>query len=157
MKAKRNSIPLFCTAALLTLMWSGIAPAGEEPSPSTKQKPRVIVNPSVPDTVLEPADLRAIYAGRKTAWNDGSRIKLAVLRTGKCHETFLARFLRKTPSQFLVYWRKRIFAGHGRAPKIMESESKMLEYVRSTKGAIGYLCREPVKGTREVHIRGTAK
>ena len=44
------------------------------------------------------------------------------------------------PKKLIGIWKKVIFTGLGTPPKILSTEAEMVQYVASTKGAIGYIC-----------------
>jgi len=44
-----------------------------------------------------------------------------------------------TPKKLIGVWKKVIFTGLGTPPKIVSTEAEMIQYVASTKGAIGYI------------------
>ena len=88
---------------------------------------------------IQKKDLKDIYLGRKTTWNDKTPIIFVVLKEGQVHEDFLKDYVGKTPSQFTSYWKQQVFTGKGKMPKEFETEEKLMAYVAKTKGAIGYI------------------
>jgi ABC-type phosphate transport system substrate-binding protein len=98
----------------------------------------VIANPSVHETTLSKKDVGDIFLGKKTSWDDGSKIKFVVL-TGATHEIFLKSYVNKTEAQFNTFWKKQVFTGKGSPPKELDSNRAMVEFVAQTAGAIGYV------------------
>jgi ABC-type phosphate transport system substrate-binding protein len=98
-----------------------------------------IVNKSVSINKISEDDLMKIYTCKKQKWDDGQEIKLVVTSKAKYHETFTKRYSRKTPEQFLRYWRTMLFAGKAMNPKDCATAVEMIEYVSNQNGAIGYL------------------
>ena len=98
-----------------------------------------IANRSVPEVELSKSDIKAIYLGNRGQWSDGSRIRLATIKKSDIHKTVTRSFLKKTPSQFRAYWRKRLYTGEGKMPKSCSSEAALIKYVSANKGAIGYI------------------
>lgn len=99
----------------------------------------VIVNDSVPETTLTRQDIKDIFLGKKLFWNDKSKIIVATLSQGEANETFLNTYVNKSPKQYSSYLEKKVFTTPGSAPKRFTSSKKMMEYVSTTKGAIGYV------------------
>ncbi len=86
--------------------------------------------------------LKKIFLGKKKSWDDGTKIVIAVLKGGEIHEAFMSERLKKKPSQFTIYWKQLVFTGRGVMPKSFENEKGLIEFVSSTKGAIGYISEE---------------
>lgn len=104
----------------------------------------VIVNPALPLTALDDEALKDIYLGRKTAWDDGSRVVVVVLKEGVSHDHLLQR-LNKSAAQFLTGWKKLVFTGRGTMPELVESEDALVALVSKTPGAIGFIDKGRLK------------
>ncbi len=100
---------------------------------------RLIVHPDVPGETLAFNEVQNIFLGQKAFWSDGVKIMPAVLDDGGTHRAFLDRFIKKTASQFSMYWKRMIFTGKGMAPPDFETEAAVVEYVSGTVGGIGYV------------------
>ena len=98
-----------------------------------------VVNDSVPEESLSADAVQEIFLGRKTRWSDGQKIVPATLKQGQAHEDFLKGYIRKTPHQFRDYWRRLVFTGRGSAPDVFDFPEDLVEFVKKTPGAIGYL------------------
>ncbi|MCP4353194.1 MAG: hypothetical protein GY795_47695 [Desulfobacterales bacterium] len=98
----------------------------------------IIINDSVEAEAITRDDLKKIFLGKKVKWNSNQSIKIAILKEGDIHESFLRTYIRKTSSQFSYYWKKLLFTGKGIPPKSFTSENEIINYVSSTAGAIGY-------------------
>jgi ABC-type phosphate transport system substrate-binding protein len=113
----------------------------------------VIVNPSLPITALDEDALKDIYLGKKTSWDDGSRIVVVVLKEGPTHDHLL-QLLNKSSSQFLTGWKKLIFTGKGTMPEMVESEDALVTMVSKTPGAIGFIEKGRIKdGVKAVPLK----
>ncbi|MBU1169702.1 MAG: substrate-binding domain-containing protein [Proteobacteria bacterium] len=99
----------------------------------------VIANKSVPDNVLSHQDVKDIYLGKRLYWSDKSKISFATLSKGDTNTDFLSQFLNKSPKQYASYLEKKVFTTPGQSPKSFASSKKMVEFISSTKGAIGYI------------------
>lgn len=108
----------------------------------------VVVNPKTAVTSLTKDQIRDIFTGLLTRWDDGKKITFVILLDkGQVHETFMSQYVGKDPTQFQMYWKKMIFSGKGAEPKSGKSEKEVLEFVAKTEGAIGYVGTGAVSST----------
>ena len=91
-----------------------------------------------PAASLDGDALKRIFLGKSTMWEDGSRyaVALADLKDPAV-EAFLKTVVKKSPSQFESYWKKKLFSGSGTPPKTMNTMADVVDYVGSETGAIG--------------------
>lgn len=114
----------------------------------------VVANKSVPAESLERATLADIYLGKKSRWDNGSAIRVAMLKGGSTHETFVREIVGTTPSQLKDFWKEVVFTGTGTPPKILGTEADLVEFVASTSGAIGYVDSSTAHGdVKTISIR----
>lgn len=124
------------TGVVLTLVLSFhpiTAQAGDE------VKTAVIANPSVVNEALSEQEVQNAFLGKKTQWNDGNSLTLVTIDNEAIHESFLRQFIKKTPSQFRIFWKKMEFTGKGVSPREMGTEEDVIEFVKKTEGAVGYV------------------
>jgi ABC-type phosphate transport system substrate-binding protein len=108
----------------------------------------IVVNSSVVDQSYTLADVRAIFAMRKTHWSNGEKIAVFVLPDDNpLHRQFTKFKLNMFPHQFRRIWDRLIFSGIGQGPKEVESFSAMQKILSTTPGAIGYL-KSPIKNKK---------
>ena len=129
MKARRITVVI-----LGILLFSLLAGA-----PVLAQEVVVIANGSVGVDRLDRGTVSDIYRGNKTSWDDGEIIRVAMLKGGETHETFVRDIVGVTPAQLKNLWKKVIFTGTGRPPKVFKTEADLAKFVASTRGAIGYV------------------
>jgi len=55
------------------------------------------------------------------------------------NKAFLKEFVKKSPSQFKLTWKKMMFTGKGNPPKKFKDMKSLVEFVEKTDGAIGYI------------------
>ena len=68
-------------------------------------------------------------------------------------QSFLKKYVGKSSSEFKNFWNKILFTGAGVPPTPFNSEADMVEYVKKTKGAIGYIdSSTPHSGVKTVKI-----
>jgi len=101
---------------------------------------QVIVHNSVSNSSVNTYTLGRIYAMQLKNWNGGQSIKVYVLPSRhKLHREFSLKILKMPTHQLDRLWNRLIFTGTGRTPVVVSSEKEMLEKIRNTPGAIGYV------------------
>ena len=101
----------------------------------------IVVSKTSSVSEITEAQLRDIFTGARSQFNNGTRAIPVLLKGGPVHEVFLHRHVGDTPDEFRVRWRKAVFTGQGSMPKEFPSEAAMLEFIAVTPGAIGYVSR----------------
>ncbi len=119
------------------------------PAPAASQEVVIIANKSVETSTLSPAQLKEIFLGKCTRWENGDKINIVILKHTDTHKSFLKTYVKRSPSQFTNYWRKQVFTGKGESPKAFKSERELVDYVANVKGAIGYI----TKGTHTDRVK----
>mgnify|MGYP001824419040 CR=1 FL=1 len=99
----------------------------------------VVANTEVTEDVIERKDLQRIYLGKKTTWPDKTSIVPVMLKTGPVHTEFVEDVVGRSEHRFATYWRQMVFTGKGVPPKSFASESEIVNYVKATPGAVGYV------------------
>jgi len=114
----------------------------------------VIANEDVSVSYLSASELKNVYLGKKSFWDSDVKIVLAVLVNGSIHQSFLKENVGKTPEQFKNYWNKILYTGAGIPPTPLKTEAEMIEYIKKTRGAIGYVdSATPHEGVKVIEIR----
>jgi len=98
----------------------------------------IIGNKDIPESSLSKTDIQNIFLGKKTKLGS-TKIAFVILKSGDVHENFLKVYLSRTPAQYKKYWKKIVFTGKGKAPKSLKTEEALVEHVKNTEGAIGYI------------------
>ncbi len=121
----------------------------------------VITHPDTPVASLEKKEVKHIFTGKKTRWNNQQKIVLATLENSGVHREFLRQYLKKSPAQFRNLWRQKVFTGEGKSPKTFKDEAALVEFVAGTKGAVGYISSppqgKPVKIIKIAGVKGEEK
>lgn len=85
-------------------------------------------------------DLRAIFSMRLRNWPDGSKIRVFVLPDdNELHKAFVKEKLQMFPHQLRRTWDRMTYTGTGQPPITVHSVAEMLEKVKNTQNAIGYI------------------
>lgn len=111
--------------------------AGGRPHPAGFH---LIAHPSVQVRTLRRAHVAEIFLKTQIKWSDGTRIRPVdqPIRSA-VRARFLAAVYDKEPRLILRYWQRKIFSGRGYPPLELPSDERVLDYVRRTSGAIGYV------------------
>jgi hypothetical protein len=100
----------------------------------------VIVSPSLASTKLDRSLLRSVFTMRLRQWPDGSPVRVFVLPDS---DPLSDQFYRERLGMYSYVlrraWDRMVFTGTGFAPTVVHTEKEMIERVRSTPGAIGYM------------------
>lgn len=100
----------------------------------------VIVSPSLTEITMDRSLLRAVFTMRVRQWPDGSPIRVFVLPDD---DPLSDQFYRERLGMYSYVlrraWDRMVFTGTGFAPTVVRSEGEMIERVRSTPGAIGFV------------------
>lgn len=110
----------------------------------------IITNKSVPASSISKVDIKKIFTGKKTRWENDQKINFIIQQGGSTHEQFLRTYVQRTPAQYSRYWKKQVFTGKGRRPTTVSTDEAVIEYVAGTEGAIGYISTE--SATSKVNI-----
>jgi ABC-type phosphate transport system substrate-binding protein len=87
--------------------------------------PVLIGHKSVAAEKIDSATVKAVFLGKKVAWDSAGRVVIAVLKAGPVADEFLQGSVAMT--------------GGGTAPKAFESADDLRKFVSETPGAIGFL------------------
>jgi ABC-type phosphate transport system substrate-binding protein len=87
---------------------------------------------------LEPAKVQKIFTG-KLVKIDGIDVTAVNIKSGPLRDQFLQTFLQQTDAKYTAYWAIRMFVGKGAPPPELSSPAEVIQFVRSTPGAIGYV------------------
>jgi ABC-type phosphate transport system substrate-binding protein len=135
MQARRPAV-----IALLLLLASAARPA-EAPHPSVS----FLVSARNPLRNVSAGDLRRIFLGEISRWDNGHRIVLFVRppETPEGH-LFLDRLVRMSDIDYSQWWLGAVFRGRaGEAPRIVAAADAMARAVAANADAIGFVASSP--------------
>jgi ABC-type phosphate transport system substrate-binding protein len=115
----------------------------------------VIAHESVPVEEIEHGDLLDIYTGDVRSWDDGEPVIVFDLKPRGDVKDIFYDFLGKSASRMKSIWLKRMLAGEGDPPPAIESEEAVLQKIKTTPGAVGFISQEKV--TDEVKVLAVIK
>lgn len=106
----------------------------------------VIGNKNLAGEKIDAATLKAVFLGKKVAWDGAGRVTLAVLK-GELADEFLKATVDMNASTFTNHWRRLSMTGGGTAPKFFEKADELRKFVAETPGAIGFVDPASVDGS----------
>jgi ABC-type phosphate transport system substrate-binding protein len=88
---------------------------------------------------IDVAMVERIYNGRATEVG-GIAIKPVHVESGSAvRDRFLRVYLKKDEQTYTAYWTVRRYSGMGPPPRELKSGADVINFVKSTPGAIGYI------------------
>ncbi|MBF0614123.1 MAG: hypothetical protein G8237_03200 [Magnetococcales bacterium] len=101
------------------------------------KKLMVLANRETPEMDL--ATLRKVFLGKVIRVN-GMAVTPVNLSSGNpARSSFLGTVLEQTEEKYVNYWTVRRYIGQGSPPREVKGESEMVDYLRVTPGAVGYI------------------
>ncbi len=114
----------------------------------------LVVNKANSESTISENDAKNIFLGKKTAWENGTRVIAVTQENSPVHEGFTKEVVKKTPAQFSTFWKKALFTGTGTPPKDFGNDSEMKAFVAANPGGIGYIARSALDGSvKELRIQ----
>lgn len=101
--------------------------------------PALIGNKNIAGEKLDASTVKAVFLGKKVAWDGAGRVILAVLKNGSVADEFLQKAVEMNASAFNNHWRRLAMTGGGTAPKSFEKDEDLRKFVAETPGAIGFV------------------
>ncbi|MDX8379670.1 MAG: hypothetical protein R8K48_06450 [Gallionella sp.] len=87
---------------------------------------------------LDVATVQKLFTGKLIQVN-GINVTTVNRVPGPLRERFLRTYLHISEGKYTAYWAKRLFVGKGAPPRELSSETDVIQFVKSTPGAIGYI------------------
>ena len=101
---------------------------------------KVIANNSTSVSSINKKDASDYFLKKKTKWSDGSTVKpIDLSANSPVRESFTQQIHGKSVSAIRSYWQQAIFSGVASAPPEKGSDQEIVDYVKRTPGAIGYV------------------
>jgi hypothetical protein len=123
-----------CCAALLFFLASSAAIAAGDLV--------VIANSKV---TVEADEIRDIFLGEKQF---AGSTKLVVIDNAVVQGTFLPKVLHMNAAKYNSIWIKKSFRDGLTPPAVKSSDAEVIEYIKITEGAIGYISTTPPPGVK---------
>jgi ABC-type phosphate transport system substrate-binding protein len=133
----KHSLLRLCACAALALAAGLTASAA----------PVLIAHKNVSAEKIDSATVKAVFLGKKVAWDGAGRVVLAVLKAGPVAEEIYKEHAGMNASAFNNHWRRLAMTGGGTAPKAFDTEDELRKFVAETPGAIGFADSATVDAT----------
>ena len=101
---------------------------------------KVIVNNSNTVSSLTKSEVSNYLLKKRTKWRSGTSIAPVDLSSkSSVRATFSKAVHRKTTAQVRAFWQQSVFSGKATPPREMKSDTEVVKFVKTNKGAIGYV------------------
>ncbi len=102
-----------------------------------------------PDVRLSSDDIRELYLGDKEF---SGEVRLVPVDNQAALSEFVVKALGMNPQRYNILWVKKAFRDALNPPAVKTGDSEVLEFVRRTRGAVGYVSSVP--RDKEVSVVG---
>lgn len=100
----------------------------------------VITHTGIDELGLSKSKLAKIYLGKLKRYSNGEKIRAVNLpKSSMAYKKFHKTVVKKTDAVLNRYWSKLKYTGKGKPPKTLATTREVINWVASTKGAIGYI------------------
>lgn len=107
----------------------------------------VVVNAKGAPSDMDLKKLKSVLKGEQQRWQDGTKIKLALMKTTTdIGSDMTTRIYGMTGKELNKYFLAKVFQGKMSSPDFFESESDLLSFVSSKEGAIGIISTTKATG-----------
>lgn len=124
----KSKILRFCSAAILPFLVFQSANAGD------------VVVISHQGTTIYAAEIRDIFLGEKQF---AGSTKLIPVDNAALQESFLPKFMQMDAAKYNSIWTKKSFRDGLIPPEVKSGDAEVIDYVKRTPGAIGYISSKP--------------
>ena len=101
---------------------------------------RVIVNRANPADQIAVQDVARLFLKTTRRWDSGAAAQpVDQTLTSPVRQQFTREVLGQTPGQLQEYWLRQTFSGREVPPPVRPTDTAVVEFVRGTEGAIGYV------------------
>jgi ABC-type phosphate transport system substrate-binding protein len=124
----------------LLLALTGVASMVSAEQPQHSPPYRIIVHPNNPVTQLDQVFLQDAFLKKVRHWPGKQTIRPADLTPrSSTRSRFSKEVLGRSVQAVKAYWQQRIFSGRDVPPPEFDSDAKVVAYVLSHEGAVGYV------------------
>jgi ABC-type phosphate transport system substrate-binding protein len=136
----RSVVATFALGALAVAVPTALA--------SSEASYRVIVNRANPADHLAAQDVARLFLKTMRRWESGATAQpVDQTLTSAVRQQFTREVLGQTPGQLQEYWLRQTFSGREVPPPVRPTDTAVVEFVRGTEGAIGYVSADLVLPT----------
>lgn len=125
-----------CVAALLTL--------GLTPAPAHAGDLYIVVNATNPVSALTHNEALDLFMGRSRQFSGGLAVQpFDQARNSVARAEFYRLLTGMDMPQVNSYWARLMFSGQTQPPRAIDTEASLVDVLRRSPGAIGYLTQPP--------------
>jgi ABC-type phosphate transport system substrate-binding protein len=135
--------------ALLVVLACSVTPAA-----ASTDAYQVVVHPANSASTLERGFVMDAFLKKTSRWPDGAVIAPVDQRPDSpTRKAFSQGVLKRSVAAVRSYWTQRIFAGRDIPPPEVDSDARVVHFVASHPGAIGYVAvGTDIKGVKAIAI-----
>jgi ABC-type phosphate transport system substrate-binding protein len=112
---------------------------------------KVIVHPSNPATSINKSRLSGLLLKTTTTWDNGNKVMPVDQKVTSGVRDSVSRAVHGRSARVIKnWWNQQIFAGKGVPPPELATDAKVLAYVLSNPGAVGYVDGAAATGDAKV-------
>ena len=117
---------------------------------------QVIVHPSVSVERMGASELSDLFLKKAERWPDGTRaFPVDQVETSQVRESFTRSVHGRSVAAIKAFWQQRIFSGRDVPPPEKTSDREVVDLVRATPGAVGYVSTATVvQGAQTLRVDG---
>jgi len=94
---------------------------------------------TTPDSISK-SDLARIFLKKKTKWPDRRpATPVGQKRAPELRTEFSNEILGMSLDMVESHWQAQVFSGRGTPPRVLNGDAEVIDYVRRTSGAVGYV------------------
>ncbi len=110
------------------------------PVQAQQQDIKIIAHASLSINSISKADLARIFFKRSDTWPSGENAKpIDQHHKSEIRKTFSSEVLGRSVQEMDSYWQGQVFSGRKSPPPTFKSDQEVLNFVRATPGAVGYV------------------
>ena len=100
----------------------------------------IVGHPGTTPESIAAKDLARIFLKKKTKWPDGRAAEpVDQKRAPELRRVFSEQILGMSVDMVESHWQAQVFSGRNTPPLAFASDAEVLDYVRRTPGAVGYV------------------
>jgi ABC-type phosphate transport system substrate-binding protein len=123
-----STILRFFSAAILALCFAQSASAAD------------VVVISNPELTISAEEIKDVFLGEKQF---AGSVKLIVVDNASAQSGFLSKYMQMDAAKYNNIWTKKSFRDGLTPPAVKSGDAEVIEYVKRTPGAVGYVSSNP--------------
>jgi hypothetical protein len=115
----------------------------------------VIGNQKGAPSSLKISELKVLFKGEKQRWPDGTKVVIALMKTGTpIGQNSAKKIYNMSGDELNRFWLALVFQGKATAPNFFNSVSELETFVAQTPGAIGVITNHTNTETKTITVDG---